>query len=146
MAKKHLKTLTAPVSWPIKRKGQTFVIRPLPGKSFNMSMPLSLILKDMLGYCKTSKEVRALLRDKEILVDGKRRKEEKFLVGIMDILSIPITKDYFRMQINKNRKLELVKIDASETGSKIMKIVGKTSLKNGKMQLNLFDGRNIIVK
>jgi small subunit ribosomal protein S4e len=111
-----------------------------------MSMPLSLILKDMLGYCKTSKEVRALLRDKEILVDGKRKKEEKELVSVMDVFSIPLTKDHFRMQINRHNKLMLVKIEAEEAGMKILKIMGKTTLKEGKMQLNLFDGRCIIVK
>ncbi len=146
MAKKHLKTLTAPVSWPIKRKGQTFVIRPLPGKPFEMSIPLALILKDMLGYCKTSKEVRALLNDKEIFVDGKRRKEEKFLVGVMDVLSIPLTKENYRMIINKHGKLELFKIDEAAAGKKILKIIGKSTLKKGTMQLNLSDGRNIIVK
>lgn len=146
MIKKHLKTLTVPVTWPIKRKGKTFVIRPMPGKAFQMSMPLSLILKDMLGYCKTSKEVRALLRDKEILIDGKRKKEEKALVSVMDVLSIPLTKEHFRMEINKHNKLMLVKIEAEEAGMKILKIVGKTTLKEGKMQLNFFDGRCLIVK
>ena len=146
MAKKHLKTLTIPIMWPIKRKGRTFVIRPFPGKKLAMSMPLSLILKDVLGYCKTSKEVRALLRDKEIQVDGKRRKEEKYLVGIMDILSIPLTNEHFRMEISRNKKLMLVKIDEKEASQKILKITSKTTLKKGLTQLNLFDGRNILVK
>jgi small subunit ribosomal protein S4e len=146
MIKKHLKTLTVPVSWPIKRKGQTFVIRPFPGKAFETGMPLSLVLKDMLSYCKTSKEVKALLRDKEIMIDGKRRKEEKYLVGLMDVLSIPLTKEYFRMEINKNKRLELVKIDAEEAGLKILKIIGKTTIKKGFTQLNFFDGRNLTLK
>ena len=76
MVKKHLKTLTVPVSWPIKRKGQTFVMRPLPGKAYSLGLPLSIIFKDILKYCKTSNEVKTILRDKEILVDGKRIKDQ----------------------------------------------------------------------
>lgn len=146
MTKKHLKTLTMPKSWPVKRKGRKFVLRPNPGKQFSMSIPLSLIFKDMLGYCKTSNEVKTILRDKEILVDGTRRKEPKYLVGFMDVLSVPLTKENYRMILSKTKKLELIKIDEKESALKVCKIIGKTILKNKKIQLNLSDSRNMIVK
>ncbi len=146
MTKKHIKTLTVPKTWPIKKKGQKFVIRPLPGKDFTLSMPLSLIFKDLLKYCKTSNEVKATLRDKEILVDGKRKRNLKDLVGFMDVLSIPVSNEEYRMHINKNKKLQLLSIPNEEASSKVCKIIGKTTLKKGKHQLNLFDGKNILVK
>ena len=37
MVKGHMKTLTAPTSWPVKRKNNIFVVRPKPGKSFETS-------------------------------------------------------------------------------------------------------------
>ncbi len=142
----HLKTLTAPVTWPVKRKGQKFIIRPNPGKPFEMSLPLSLVFRSLLKYCKTKKEVVAILRDKEIIVDGKRRKDPKYPMGFMDALSIPITNEHYRMLINKNKKLCLVKIPKEESLFKISRINKKTMLKKAVVQLNLFDGRNIIVK
>jgi small subunit ribosomal protein S4e len=146
MVKRHLKTLTVPVTWPIKRKGKKFVLRPNPGKLFSQSIPLSLIFKDILKYCKTSNEVKTILKDKEVLVDGKRRKDPKYLVGLMDVLSLPLLNESFRITLNKNNKIELVAIQPEEANQKICKINGKTILKKGKVQLNLSDGRNILVK
>jgi small subunit ribosomal protein S4e len=146
MVKKHLKTLTVPVSWPIKRKGQTFVTRPLPSKSYSLSLPISIIFKDILKYCKTSNEVKTILRDKEVLVDGKRKKDLRSLVGFMDVLAIPLSGEEYRVLINKTKKLQLVQITKEESDVKVCKIISKTKLMKGKTQLNLFDGRNIIVK
>ena len=138
----HLKTLTAPVTWTVKRKGQTFVVRPKPGKLFTMSMPIALIFKNLLKYCKTTKEVKAILRDKEIFVDEVRRKNPKYLIGFMDTLSIPFSDEFYRMLINSNKKLVLIKIPKEEATFKLCKITGKTLLKKGQVQLNLYDGRN----
>jgi small subunit ribosomal protein S4e len=146
MVKKHLKTLTVPKTWPIKRKGQKFVIRPNPGKSFTYSMPIALIFKNNLKYCKTTKEAKAILLDKEILVDGKRRLDTKYLIGLMDVLSFPIAKEYYRILINTQKKLQLIPIEKKESSLKVVKITGKKVLNKGKIQLNLFDGRNILVK
>lgn len=146
MAKKHMKTLTVPVSWPVKRKATKFTIRPNPGKSFEISVPIAIIFKNMLKYAKTTKEVKRILMDKEILVDNKRIKEYKTTVGFMDTLSIPVAKEHYRILIKKTRKLFLVPISEKEVSVKVCKVIGKSVLKKGKVQVNLFDGRNIIVK
>jgi small subunit ribosomal protein S4e len=146
MVKKHLKTLTVPRTWPIKRKSNKFVVRPNPGKPFNLSIPLALVFKNMLKYCKTTKEVKNILHDKEVFVDSIRRVNHKYLLGFMDILSIPLADEYYRMILSKNKRLKLMKISKEESKIKLSKIIGKTVLKKGKLQLNLFDGRNILVK
>jgi small subunit ribosomal protein S4e len=146
MAKKHLKTLTVPVTWPIKRKGQIFVVRPRPNKSAASGMPISLVFKDLLKYAKTAKEVKTILSDKEVHIDGKRRKDMRYVVGLMDVLSMPVLNEHHRMLLNKNGKLELVKITQEESGLKLAKIIGKKVLKGKRLQLNLSDGRNLLVK
>ena len=146
MVKRHLKTLTAPKTWPIKRKGQKFVVRPTPGKAFWTSMPISLVFKTLLKSCKTMKEVKNILHDKEVFIDGKRQKNPRSLIGFMDILSVPESKECYRLTINKNKKLQLVIISDKEAQLKLCKIIGKTFLKKGVVQLNLSDGRNINVK
>jgi len=146
MAKKHLKTLTVPRTWPVKRKSSKFTVRPRPGKPFETSIPLALIFKNLLKYCKTMKEVKTILQDKEIIVDGKRRKNPRYPVGFMDVLSIPVSKEHFKLIINKSKKLDLEKITEAESKQKTCKITGKTILKKGKVQLNLYDGRSLIVK
>lgn len=143
--KKHLKTITVPKSWKIKRKGNKFIIRPLPSKKFMFSVPLSFVFKEILKYCKTTNEVKSILKDNEILIDGRRKKELKDLIGFMDVLSIPVNNEYYRLLLNRHKKLFLMPIDKSESDLKISKIIGKMTIKKGITQLNLFDSRNILI-
>ena len=146
MVKRHLKRLTAPRSWDIKRKSTVFVTRPKPGPhSYDEGVSLNIVLRDLLGYANTTKEVKKALNNNIILVDGIRRRDHRFIVGLMDVISIPKLKENYRILVNKKGKLVLIKIDEKEAKIKPCKIIGKTPIK-GKTQLNLFDGRNIIVE
>jgi len=142
--KSHLKRISSPKSWPIARKGSTFIKRPYPGKIFMYSISLNLALKK-LGFAKNAKEVRSILNNQEVLVDGKRFKEEKALVGLMDVLTLPLIKKSFRLVLNNKAKLEFIEIDEKEAKIKPCKIIGKTLVKKGKLQLNTLDSRSILV-
>ena len=142
--KQHLKRLTIPKSWPIKKRGIVFITRMAPGAhSFNMGMPLKLILRDILKIAKTSKEVKKILHDTEVLIDGVRRKNDKLPVGFMDVIELKKSGEYFRVVLNKG-KISLISIDKKRAEFKIGKIVGKNKLK-GKTQINLYDGKNILI-
>jgi len=144
MAKRHLKSLAAPRSWNIKRKKSKFITRPYPGMyRFSEGLPISLVLKDSLKLCKTNKEVKYVLNKQEIKIDGVRRKDPKFLVGLFDIINIPKLKQSFRVLINKRGKIELKQLK-DETLLKPCKVTGKALVKK-RMQLNLYDGRNILI-
>lgn len=146
MVKRHLKRLTAPRSWKIKRKGITFVTRPKPGMhSKKNSTSINVVLRDMLEYAKTTRDVKMILADKGVLVDKKQIKDHRFSVGVMDIIEIPKINKCFRVLLNKKGNICLVEIKADETKIKLCKIVEKTVIKKGKIQLNLNDGRNIII-
>ena len=146
MVKKHLKRQQAPVTWKISRKGTKYVSRPSPGKRFKLSMPISMIFKNLLKYCKTTKEVKSILQNKEIIVDEKRRKNHRYPVGLMDVLSIPISDENYRLLLDKKGKLNLIKIDKKNTNIKPCKIIGKTKLKGGITQINFLDSRNLRVE
>jgi len=105
-----------------------------------------VLFKDVLGYCKTTKEVKSILQDKEVLVDGKRRYDYRYIIGFMDILSIPSINEHFRIVFDEKGRLVPIKIKKDETEQKIVKINGKTVMGKNKVQLNLNDGRNILVK
>ena len=79
------------------------------------------------------------------MVDGKVRKDPNFPVGLMDVVEIPDTKEHFRMTVNRNG-LFLEKISKTHSDSKLCRIEGKKTLKGGRFQLNLHDGRNVILK
>ena len=142
---KHLSRLAMPKSWHIKRKGIKWVTRPKPGAHpLKLGMPLNLIFRDLLGYAKTTKEVKQLLSNQEVLIDGKRRKDTRFLVGIMDTISIPKIKKFLRVILSKKGKITLFEISESESKIKLCKIKGKSQV-NKKIQLNLYDGKNILL-
>ena len=145
MVKNHLKTIAVPKSWAVKRKEKKFILRPDAGsQSLHQSVSLHFVLTEFLGVTCTRKESIYLLRHKEVLVNGKKRKTISFSVGLMDVVSIPEIKKHVRIIINKKGKISAIDIDQKESSITLAKIVGKTQLK-GKMQINLSNGMNILV-
>ncbi len=144
MVKKHLKRLSMPKSWPLPRKTSKRVVRPLPGAhSFERGMPLAIILKDLLRYAETTRDVKNILKNKNILVEGKKAKEYKQIVGLMDLIEIPETGESFRILIGARGKLRIAPAGKNEAGMKLCKITGK-KMHKGKVQLALHDGRTIL--
>ncbi len=143
---RHLKRHFAPRSWKIKRKGIKFVTKPSPGPHrISMSMPLNIILRDVLGYAKSNREVKFILEKRNVTVDGIRRKDYRFPVGLFDVLSLNDIDEHFRIIIDQRGKINLIKIGGEEKNVKLCKITGKSAIKD-KIQLNLYDGKNIIVQ
>ncbi len=135
--KRHIKRYAAPAAWHIQRKTTMFVSKPRPGPHpLATSMPLSLWLIQ-LGFAKTQKEARFILKTKQVIVDGKRAKKTDLAVGLFDILSIPDTKTSYVVQLNTKGQLYLMPTTASE---KICKILGKKTL-GKEYQLSLSSGR-----
>jgi len=140
----HLKSLAAPRTWDLSRKSNTFTLNPDScGHPLSLCMPVGTLIRQ-LGLATTAKEARHILNTQEVLLDGKKIKKQDLAVGLMDVLSFPGIKKSYRMLLNKNGILELIQIDENESKIKPCKIKNKTSWK-GKIQLNLSDGRNIIV-
>lgn len=143
---RHLKRLLAPKFWKIARKRAKWVVRPSPGPHpLEGCIPLLVMVRDILKLAENAKEARKMAKKGEILVDGRARRDHKFPVGLFDSISIPkIGKNYRVVPTKKG--LELIEIGKREAKKKICKIVGKTMIKGSKVQLNLHDGRNILIE
>lgn len=142
----HLKTLNIPNVWGVERKGKKFVLKTSPGPhNHRSSIPLGILLRDILKVTNSSKKAKFLLNNGDVLVDGTIRKDIKFPVGIMDVISFPKIKKHYRITFNNKGKLVPLEIPASESNQKIVMIIGKTALKGGRMQINFSDGKNLIV-
>jgi small subunit ribosomal protein S4e len=138
----YLKRLAAPKEWPIARKTAKFILRPRGAMRYGL--PLGVVLRDILGYAKTMREVKYILGTREVLVDGTRRKDEKIAVSLMSTLDFPDLDAAFRMVIGEDKKLKLIKISKEESIVKVCMINGKKTLNKGKLQLNLNDGTNLL--
>ena len=142
----HIKRLAAPKSWPISRKSSVFVTKPYPsGHSQRRCIAVNVLIKEMLALANNTREVKKILSMNNVLVDGVRRKDIKFPVGVMDTLQIKETGKCYRISFNKKGRLVAVEIEKSEVDLKPCKINNK-SIYKGKTQLNLSDGRNILVE
>ena len=146
MGKSHLSRLATPNTWGVARKGKKWIARPLPGPhALKHCLTLNILMKNNLEHVKTTKELKKILNDKAILVDKIVRKEYRFPVGFMDVVEIPKLNESYRIIYDTKGKLVPINSDSKETNLKLIKVIGKSLLKGGKMQFNLHDGKNILV-
>jgi small subunit ribosomal protein S4e len=141
----HMKTIASPRSWPIHRKENAWIAAPRGGHSVEYALPLGTVMRDLLKLTKTRKETRYIILNKDVLVNGKKVKNEKAQFGLLDVLAFPETKQYYTLVLNTRGKLQLKELNETEAKTKIASIVGKTYLPKKKVQLNLFGGLNVIV-
>lgn len=140
----HLKRLTMPRSWPLPRKTTVWVTRPTPGAHpLELCMPINLVIRDVLGFARSTREVRHILHNGLAKVDGRICKETRRGVGLMDVLTLGDT--HYRCVLDHDGRLRYRQISADEAAWKVCRIEGKSTIKGGKTQLNLHDGRNILV-
>ncbi len=141
-----LKRKPAPKIWPIHRKEAVWTVMPKPGPhSISRSLPLVLIIRDILKFAKTAKEAKNIISQEKIMVDGKVRRDERFLVGLMDIVSIVDTKKSYRI-LPYDKGLCLHPIDSGEAAFKLCRIENKTVVKGGNVHLNLHDGASFPIQ
>lgn len=143
----EIRRLTAPRSWPIKRKAHHWVTKTSPGAhSLEGSVPVIVVVRDLLKICDTAAEVKKIVSNRDMLVDGKIVRDVKMGVGLMDVVSFPKNNSHYRMMVNVRGKLTLVPIPEEKASWKLCRIDNKTTVPGGKTQLNLHDGRNILVE
>ena len=141
----EIRRLTAPRSWPIKRKAHHWVTKTSPGAhALEDSVPVTVVVRDLLKICDTAAEVKRVVSNRDMLVDGKIVKDVKKGIGLMDVVSFPKSNTHYRMMINVRGKLTLVPIPEEKASWKLCRIDNKTTVRGGKIQLNLHDGRNIL--
>ncbi|MGM5488226.1 MAG: 30S ribosomal protein S4e [Nanobdellota archaeon] len=141
--KNHLKRIAAPRNWKIWRKQNVFITRPNPGAhSMETSVPFNVFCKDMAGIAATTKDVRYIINNKSIKINGLKVKDYRQPVGIMDIITIDETGQKFRIIMNQQGKLIAKETDEAKH---IAQIKNKTLLRGGRVQLNFQSGANLLV-
>ncbi len=144
---RHLRRSCAPYFWPILRKEHVWTVKPAPGPHpKDKCFPLLIIVRDILGYAKTAREARRILAEGHIKVDGVVRRDYKFPVGLMDVVEVVDTGEYYRVVPHPTKYLTLHPISPEEAKFKLCRINNKTTVKGGHIQLNLHDGRNILIR
>ncbi|MGD2247983.1 MAG: 30S ribosomal protein S4e [Candidatus Methanofastidiosia archaeon] len=143
--KKGLKRSKAPKQWRIARKEKKWTINPHPGPHNKEAIPLAFIIRDHLGYAHNLREVKRILNERKVTINGIVRTDYRFPVGILDVVEIPVTKECYRILPDVKGIPILVKITGEETHMRPLKIVKKQYVNGGKTQLGFHDGTTVIL-
>jgi len=143
---RHMKRQVSPTFWPLHRKESVWATKTSPGPhAFASAIPVTVILRDMLRYTVTGREAKMAVKQGKVRVDGKTRLNERFPVGLMDVVTLPDAGESYRLLPGKRGRLLLHQVKGDEIGIKLCRIIGKNTLRNGETQLRLHDGRTLKV-
>ena len=80
----------APTFWGVHRKSKHLSPNTSPGPHQKaLSIPLTVLIRDVLKLAKTAKEARTAIVGGGVIVDGIARRDPNFPVGLMDVLELP---------------------------------------------------------
>lgn len=141
----HLKRHMMPKTWKISRKEKTYAVCPSPGPHPKKnSIPLLVIVRDILKHAETGDEAKAIIKRGLVSVDGIVRKGHRYPAGFMDSIAIKGTAEHFRIMLGPNGLL-LHKIEASDANRKLCIIRKKYTMKGNVQCISLHDGRVLLL-
>ncbi len=141
----RLKIQSAPPFWEIPRKTRRFVLKPMPGPhAIDRCYPLGILLRDILSIAHTKREVEEIVNQGSVLVDGVKRYDIHFPVGLMDTIELPNINKTYRLVPKDGVDLRPIEITHEEKNLKLCKITRKQKVDGNRLQYTLHDGRNIL--
>jgi small subunit ribosomal protein S4e len=142
--KKHLKRLAAPKQWMLDKLSGVWATRPSTGPhKLRECLPLIICLRNRLKYALTGREVKMILMNRLVQVDGKCRKDPRYPAGFMDVISIPRTDQNFRILYDTKGRMVLTPISSSAAKTKLCKITKANIGRGGIPYVSTHDGRTI---
>ena len=124
--------------WPVAKKGTKYVAKSSHNNS--NSIPLAVLIRDVLKLVRTTKELKKVLNEKQIKVSGKEIRDTNYPIGLFDMITAG--DKTFRVILGENKKFKME--ESKDDGTKVIKIVGKKNLGKKGIQFNLMDGRNVL--
>lgn len=155
----RLKRQVMPAFWQVPRKAYRLAVRPIPGPHpIDRCYPLGVLLRDVLKVTSNMREAEKVLHNGYVYVDGVKRHDIHFPVGLMDVVELQPPKKVYRLvprdglilkpveiaegEREKEKEMEMER--EREKNLKICKVVSKHTVKGGRIQYTLHDGRNIL--
>jgi small subunit ribosomal protein S4e len=139
----HQKRLSAPTTWPVERKTETFTVKAAPGPHGETGVPLLILLRDVLEYVDSRKEARYALDRGQVRINGDPVRDERQAVGIFDVVTFDERGEHYRVFPGQGGRLALTPLDEADAESRLGKVTGKRQVAGGDTQLTLHDGATI---
>ena len=142
--KRHLKTLNAPSHWMLHKMSGIFAPLPTAGAhQLRESIPIILLMRNRLKYALNGREVKSILMERYVKVDGQVRTNPKFPAGFNDVLQIQKTNDNFRLLYDIKGRFVLHPISKEEARFKLCKVTKKGTGANNTPFIVTNDGKSI---
>jgi len=106
-------------------------------------MPLIVLLRNRLKYALTYNEVKMIVMQRLIKVDGKVRTDMCFPAGFMDVVTIDKTKENFRLLYDTKGRFAVHKIHKDEATYKLCRVKTITTGANKIPYAITHDGRTL---
>lgn len=143
-SKKQLKRIATPKHWCLDKLGGIYAPKPSSGPhKLRDCLPLALIVRNRLKYAITYDEVKLIVMQKLIKIDGKVRTDKTYPCGLMDVISIEKTNERFRMLLDVKGRFVCHPISAEEASYKLCRVRKLTMQRYNTPFAYLHDGRTI---
>jgi small subunit ribosomal protein S4e len=141
-----VKRQRAPSFWKIRRKQGQFVARARPGPHPKaISYPLGILIRDVLGVGQSMDEVKRMLNDGKVSVDGVVRRSIGWPVGLMDIIElIPVSQVFRMVPKNRNLLVPVLLSKQTERDLKLLRVTLRKTIKGKETQYGFHDGKTLI--
>ncbi len=123
---------------PIVRKGSKYVA--MARSHLREAVPVVIAIRDMLNLAKTAKEVREMIKQKKLKVNGRMVVELNESIQLFHILEADKA---YQLSLSPAGRFIFVETKAKD---RLAKILGRSLISGGKIQIHLHDGTNIIGK
>ena len=121
---------------PVPRKGTQYVARSL--MDLENSVPVVIAVRDMLKLAKTAKEVKHMIKQKSLKLNGKEVKDYRDSIRMFNLFEADKT---YILSLTPQGKFVLEETKQKE---RPCKVIGKKILDGKKIQINFHDGSNIL--
>lgn len=106
-------------------------------------LPLIIFLRNRLKYALNGREVKAILMQRLVQVDGKVRTEPTYPAGFQDVISIEKTGEHFRLLYDVKGRFTIHRISSEEAAYKLCKVKKVQLGQKGIPYAVTHDGRTI---
>ena len=130
--------------WPIPRTGTKYLAVSTHNQT--SSIPLIVIMRDILHLVQTKKELKKLLSEKQVMVNHNIIRETNYGVSLFDSINIPLIKKNYTASLNEHKKMIFNETSEKSCEKRVFKVIGKKKLAGNTMQINLLSGRNARTK
>jgi len=108
----------------LNKLGGTWAPKPSAGPHKSKEcIPAIIVLRNRLRYALTGREAGMVMHERNVLVDGVIRTDPTYPLGFQDVVSIPKTKEHFRLLFDVKGRFLLHRIRPEEAAYKLGKVV-----------------------